>query len=318
MKIAIIGSGAIGGVFANKLQAAGYSVTFFSREKESTIECILYSKGKIFYEKIANERDNITSRYYDITIIAVKIYDLQATIDEYNTILDNTTYILPIQSYINYPSINWGYNYPKVYPTAIMFGAFGKPNSLITYFSDGFICIGNLNPASDPNILKNILENVCKVFITNDIMFQMYIKVLVNASIVPFCIEKFCSFKVALNTEEKISSASSIFYEGICLAKAIFPNDNALLPNNHKINTINNTTDTYTIIQKLVANYPDVVPSIVFDVLKQKPTEMPYIFDDIINLGHKHNIELPMISNIRNTTKRLITKVTNDRGKGSR
>lgn len=292
MKIGIIGSGAIGGVFANKLQSAGYSVTFFSKREDLEIDCILNSFGKIRFERIKNYRVKSSKDYFDIIIIAVKIYDLQATIEEYNSILKNSKYILPIQSYINFDKLDWGGNNHKIYPTSIMFGAFGKPDSLITYFSDGFVCIGNLNSTKYLKILKDVIGTVCQVYITCDISFQMFVKVLVNASLVSFCIESLCSFGLSINTEQKIKKAANVFFEGIELSKRIFSEENCLYPSNLKLKQINTLSDSIEIVRKIINKYYDVIPSIVFDVIRKGPTEMPYIFDDLLDLGIKNDVKM--------------------------
>jgi len=300
MRIAIIGSGAIGGVFASKLQSAGYTVDFFSKRNDAFIECIIHCNGQISYEKIINSRQKESTEKYDITIIAVKIYDLQKTILEYNRILDNSSFILPIQSYINFDKMDWLSNADKVYPVAIMFGAFGKPASLITYFSDGFICLGSLKKSNKVFPHKKILESVCQVFITDNIHFQMFIKVLVNASIVSFCIESLSSFSQAINTQDKINQAATIFLEGIMLAKQIYPIDSVILPNNRQIKNLNTIENSVEIINRVIKKYPDVIPSIVFDVIRQKQTELKYIYDDIIGLGNSKSFNMKALQKAKN------------------
>lgn len=292
MRIAIIGSGAIGGVFANKLQSAGHTVNFFSKSNDAFIECLIHCNGQISYEKIINSRQKESIEKYDITIIAVKIYDLQKTILEYGRILDNSSYILPVQSYINFDQMDWRSNVDKVYPVAIMFGAFGKPTSLITYFSDGFICLGNLKKTNKYFPYKRILESVCQVFITDNINFQMFIKVLVNASIVSFCIESLSSFSKAIDTQDKMKQAATIFLEGVMLAKQIYPIDSVILPNNRQIKDLLTIEDSVEIINRVITKYPDVIPSIVFDVIRQKQTELKYIYDDIIELGYSKSFNM--------------------------
>ncbi len=300
MKIAIIGSGSVGGVFANKLQGAGHVVNFFSKRKDTHIECLIHCDGRVSYEKIVNTRNNETTKTFDIVIIAVKIYDLQNSVYEYNEILNNSSYILPVQSYINFHNVDWGINENKVFPVAIMFGAFGKPTSLITYFSDGFICLGKLKKSIQNFPHNEILESVCNVFITNDIQFQLFVKVLINASLVSFCIESMSSFGKALDTPSKIRKAAVIFSEGINLAKKIYPNNSVILPNNRQLSQICSIEDSIEIIQRVIFKYTDVIPSIVFDVIRNKQTELTYIYDDIIELGKNNSQDMHELENAKN------------------
>jgi ketopantoate reductase len=300
MRIAIIGSGAVGGVFANKLQSAGHEVNFFSKRNDAYIECLIYCNGKIRYESIINIRNIDFDRVFDIVIIAVKIYDLQNSIYEYQKILNNSSYILPVQSYINFQKIDWGINLDKVFPVAIMFGAFGKPTSLITYFNDGFICIGKLKKSSIAFPFINELKAVCQVLETEDIQFQLFIKVLINASMVSFCIESLGSFSKALDTNIKVRNASIIFEEGINLAKVIYPKNSVILPNNRLLSQIKSTDNSMEIITRVIFKYPDVIPSIVFDVIRKKETELKYIYDDIIDLGKQNLHDMCKLENVKN------------------
>lgn len=300
MKIAIIGSGSVGGVFASKLQSAGYEVNFFSKRKDTHIECLINCNGKITYEKIMNTRNIVHAKNFDIVIIAVKIYDLQNSIYEYNEILNNSSYILPVQSYINFQNIDWGANLDKVFPVAIMFGAFGKPTSLITYFSDGFICIGKLIKSYNVFPYLDAFEAVCQVLVTEDIQFQLFIKVLINASMVSFCIDNLSSFSKAIDTEIKVRKSAIIFNEGIILAKEIYPNDSIILPNNRLLSQIHSLDHSIEIIKRVILKYPDVVPSIVFDVIRKKETELKYIYDDILDLGKHNSQEMYELENIKN------------------
>jgi ketopantoate reductase len=117
---------------------------------------------------------------------------------------------------------------------------------------------------------------------------------------VSFCIESLGSFSKALDTNIKVRNASIIFEEGINLAKVIYPKNSVILPNNRLLSQIKSTDNSMEIITRVIFKYPDVIPSIVFDVIRKKETELKYIYDDIIDLGKQNLHDMCKLENVKN------------------
>ena len=103
MKIAIIGSGGVGGYFGAKLAKAGFDVTFVARgeqlkamlAKGMTVKSIL---GDFKVENL-KATDKITEiANPDLIILGVKAWQIKEIRDDLNRILHKDTIILPLQN----------------------------------------------------------------------------------------------------------------------------------------------------------------------------------------------------------------------------
>jgi 2-dehydropantoate 2-reductase len=103
MRIAIIGSGGVGGYFGAKLVKAGFDVTFLARGEQ--LKAIL-SKGLIvksilgdFKAENLKATDKITEiESPDLVILGVKAWQIKEIRDDLNRILHKDTIILPLQN----------------------------------------------------------------------------------------------------------------------------------------------------------------------------------------------------------------------------
>ena len=103
MKIAIIGTGGIGGYFGAKLVSAGYDVTFIARGKhlKSMQESGLFIKSFLGDFRVDNLKatDKITQiDKPDLIIIGVKAWQIKDIRDDIKMILKTDTVILPLQN----------------------------------------------------------------------------------------------------------------------------------------------------------------------------------------------------------------------------
>ena len=103
MKIAIIGSGGVGGYFGAKLVQAGYDVTFLARgehldviqNKGLTIKSIL-GDFKVDHLKATDKITSISNP--DLILICVKAWQIKEIRDNINRIIKNDSIILPLQN----------------------------------------------------------------------------------------------------------------------------------------------------------------------------------------------------------------------------
>jgi len=103
MKIAIIGTGGVGGYFGGKLAKAGYDVTFLARgehllaikQKGLTVKSIL-GDFKIDPVKVTDRIDTIGLT--DLVILGVKAWQVRDISKELVTIIKEDTMVLPLQN----------------------------------------------------------------------------------------------------------------------------------------------------------------------------------------------------------------------------
>lgn len=103
MKIAIIGTGGIGGYFGGKLANAGYDVTFLARGKH--LLALKENGLKVksiqgdFHVEVVNATDNINKiGKCDLVILCLKAWQVKEIASELNSILHENSIILPLQN----------------------------------------------------------------------------------------------------------------------------------------------------------------------------------------------------------------------------
>jgi len=103
MKIAIIGTGGVGGYFGGKLAKAGHDVTFIARgehlnallTKGLTVKSIL-GDFHIPKPKATDKISNLSQP--DLIILGVKAWQIKELVRELNSIIHNNSIILPLQN----------------------------------------------------------------------------------------------------------------------------------------------------------------------------------------------------------------------------
>ncbi|CAG9182663.1 ketopantoate reductase family protein [Cupriavidus pampae] len=103
MKIAIIGSGGVGGFYGFKLQEAGHDVTFVARgaHLKAMLETGLHierDSGELSSIKVKVTDDIKSLEQPDLIIIAVKLWDLESIAQELKAIAGPNTAVLSLQN----------------------------------------------------------------------------------------------------------------------------------------------------------------------------------------------------------------------------
>jgi len=101
MKILVVGAGAIGGYFGGRLLEAGRDVTFFVRPKRAaqlaeTGLVIKSSLGDVNLPKPPTVQTAELRRNFDLILLSLKAYDLEAAIDSFAPAIGPKTAILPL------------------------------------------------------------------------------------------------------------------------------------------------------------------------------------------------------------------------------
>ncbi len=103
MKIAIIGTGGVGGYFGGKIARAGYNVTFFARgehlkaiQRNGLMIKSIHGDFKVDTVKATDKIQNIGKA--DLIILCVKAWQVKDIAKELIGIMDSTSVILPLQN----------------------------------------------------------------------------------------------------------------------------------------------------------------------------------------------------------------------------
>lgn len=186
MKIAVIGSGAIGGLVAGYLKHRKEDVFLVGRRK--SVEAI--AKDGLH---ISGTRGNIDVRvdaFYkldrkaDLVILAIKTQDLEKFLKD-NLFYLKDAIVLTTQNGIQADKILANHIHKdNIISSIVMFGAtYLEPNN-ITHNFEGSWIIGWPFVKNDPRVkeIQQVLNNICPVTISDDILAMKWLKVFVNAN----------------------------------------------------------------------------------------------------------------------------------------
>jgi 2-dehydropantoate 2-reductase len=103
MKIAVIGSGGVGGYFGARLAAGGSSVTFVARGRQSAALkrnglSIQSSRGNLHLEAIRVVEDIAKVGPVDLAVIAVKLWDTEEVGKAVKSLVDEGASVLSLQN----------------------------------------------------------------------------------------------------------------------------------------------------------------------------------------------------------------------------
>ena len=288
-KIGIIGFGALGGYFAYRLYLANYNPLLFIKNQSSQSLIVLSNDGSLFKTKIFSSQssDNVEIEYLFVT---VKSYSLENVLEEYSDIINNSKYIILVQSNINPLKYFCKNNIDNIYFAPVFIGVIGNYNSIIYELYKGKILLG-------PNVegnsiaaeeIKALISLIAPTEMSKNIRFDLFVKVIINTSFIPLSIASCTSFGNAHKKKINRIFASEILFECIEIAKKEFTDSNVKILN-YPLASIDFNL-TIKIINELAKKYKRILPSVLMDILMEKEkTELPYYFEDIIELGKSHN-----------------------------
>jgi 2-dehydropantoate 2-reductase len=103
MRIAIVGSGGLGGYFGGRLAAAGVDVTFLARGAH--LEALRTSglriespNGNLFLPRVSATADASTVGAVDVVLFAVKLYDTESAVHLLPPLVGADTVVIPFQN----------------------------------------------------------------------------------------------------------------------------------------------------------------------------------------------------------------------------
>jgi len=184
MKIAVLGCGAIGGLFLGYLSDAGLDVIGIVKEyqKEALEKEGLIVEGIRGSDKYRVKVDTRLTEKVDLVIFAVKVNDLEDVIKDNIDYLKDTT-LMTTQNGIEADYI-LEKHFPKnrIITATVMFGStFYAPNKVVHNFGKDLV-LGGVFGAKPDNIehIKELLNPVFDTTISDNMKGAKYLKIFVN------------------------------------------------------------------------------------------------------------------------------------------
>jgi len=302
VKIAVLGCGAIGGLFLGYLSAEGADVKGIVKD---------YQLDPLLKEGLIVEGTNVRSVYkvradiklkekVDLAIFSSKIGDLD------NLIKTNIEYLKDATVISTQNGVSADYILSKYFPEEkiisgiVMFGAtFYRPNRIVHHFK-GSLVLGNIFDKEVPNIeeVAGLLKSAFDLSVSNEIKGAKYLKLFVNLNnCLPAILglsmqETFRDLDIAriaitLNKE----AYNIVKNSGIVLSD---------LPTYSKARLEGlvsmNTAEAAGIFSKVMTSLSKepLYGSILQSIKNDKPSEIDYINGEIVSLATKNNLRAPV------------------------
>lgn len=289
MKIAIIGTGGVGGYFGAKLVQAGYDVTFVARGEhlKSIQNNGLTIKSFLGDFKVDNLKatDKITKiDKPDLIIIGVKAWQIKEIRDNIKMILKDNTVILPLQNGV-LASEELSESIDKKHILGGLCRIISKIDSPGVIHHIGItpaIIVGELDKSKTERI-----EKIQEIFITAGIESKISENIEADLwkKFITICVSGLLA--VSNTTYGELRSMKETRRLMIDLLKEIF-----LL--SQKIGA-GIETDFVDQAVAFIDSFPyDSTASLTRDVWEKKPSEIEYQNGTVVRFGEKHGIETPI------------------------
>lgn len=211
MRIAVMGSGAVGGYFGAKLAAAGHEVAFIARGKHlAALQAsglrVNSPNGDLTISQAQFTEAPERVGKVDLVLFCVKSYDTESAAQAIAPIMSDQSIILSLQNGIDNPDkLARVYNPSSVLPAVVYVGAHVSAPGIICHSTGGRIIFGQMDGALG-NQAKTLLQTLIAAGIPGETSAEIrqvqWNKLLWNA---PFCA---ISCLTHANTKQIVESES--------------------------------------------------------------------------------------------------------------
>jgi 2-dehydropantoate 2-reductase len=313
MQIAVLGCGAIGGLFLGYLSKGPEDVSGVvkSYQVDSLKDEGFIIKDSNGEEKINVKFDTKLTKQADLAIFAVKTNDLEKIIKENIAYLKNTV-VISTQNGLRAESILAKF-FPveKIITTIVMLGAtFYPPNKVVSNFP-GNLIMGNIfgKKIAKETEIKKVLENSFSLKFSENIRGAKYLKLFINLNnCLPAILGKsmqdtFKNLEIAklaikLNKEAyQLVSQAGISLESLPSYPKERIEDLVSMP----------LEDAASLFLKIMVNLSKepLYGSILQSIKRNKPSEIDYINGEVVALAKNNNQQAPLNEKIVSLVHRV-------------
>ncbi|MBP7087804.1 MAG: ketopantoate reductase family protein [Candidatus Omnitrophica bacterium] len=302
MKIAVLGCGAIGGLFLGYLSRKDKDVTGIVRDYQKNVfkqQGLIISKGGLD-EIIRVKADTKLDEEVDLAIFASKINDLEQMVQ------DNLAYLKKATAFSTQNGLRADYILREYFPenkiitSIVMFGAtFYPPNRIINNF-DGALIVGNIfgQKMSSFKEVLNCLKGIFEISESLDIKGAKYLKLFINLNnCIPACLGQ--SMQEVFSDMDLAKLAIKINQEAyrIVAESGIKLNSLPTYPKERieglASMDINQAANIFSKVMGSLSKEP-LYGSILQSIKRNKPSEIDYINGEITKLAQENNLKAPL------------------------
>lgn len=313
MKIAILGCGAIGGLFLGRLKRENQDVIGIVKDyqRDSLVKEGLIIESSGGRQNIKVNVDTRLREKVDLAIFSTKINNLEEVINANSRYLKEAI-LVTTQNGIKADYILCDYfEKSKIVTGIVMFGAtFYAPNRIVHNFGDGLI-LGNIFGSKTDSLEKaqNLLSNVFNASSLENIKGAKYLKLFINLNnCIPAVLglsmqEVFSDLELAklaieLNKEAyKVITKSDIQL----MSLPTYPKERI---EDLVSMDINQASALFSKIMTSLSKEP-LYGSILQSIKRSRKSEIDYINGEIVNLAQNNNLQAPLNERIVQAVKRV-------------
>jgi len=220
MRIAVMGSGAVGGYFGAKLAAAKHQVAFIARGRHlAALRAnglqVKSANGDLHIRDVQFSADSRTVGHVDLILFCVKSYDTMTAAEIIKPMVTDQTLILSLQNGIDNPEkLARIYGEPRVLAAIVYVGAQVSAPRIIDHSTGGRIIFGQMDSEiGDPaqRVAKILTGAGIPCEASREIRRVQWTKLLWNA---PFCA---ISCLTQANTKQIVESESLVKLVLVCM-----------------------------------------------------------------------------------------------------
>ncbi len=289
MKIAIIGTGGVGGFFGAKLANAGYDVTFLARGEHLQA---LKTKGlKIksidgdFHVQKFTATDKISEiKAPDLVILGVKAWQIKEIRDELKKIIHSNSIVLPLQNgVLAAEELSVSINKSNILGGLCRIISKIESPGVINHFGvNPTIVFGELDKSESARTkeMKTIFDNAgINSKMSNDIEAELWKK------FIAICVSGLLA--VSNTTYGELRDLKETRLMMIDLLKEIYKLSQKI--------GINIASDFVDKTVSFIDTFPyDSTSSLTRDVWERRPSEIEYQNGTVVRLGEKYGVETPV------------------------
>lgn len=306
MKVAILGCGAIGGLFLGYLSGENVDVVGIVKDyqKESLLADGLFIEGSRGKNTYKVRVDNKLEEKVDLAIFASKLADLEALIKENLEYLKDAT-ILSTQNGVRADYILSEYfSKEKIITGIVMFGAtFYRPNRVVHNFK-GNLILGNIFNKEVMNIdeVASLLKSVFDVAVLDKIKGAKYLKLFINLNnCIPAILglsmqEAFADINVA-KLAIKLNKEAFNVVKSSDIELADLPTYPLARLEGLVSMDIERAAGIFSKVMASLSKEP-LYGSILQSIKSGKPSEINYINGEIVKIASENNLKAPLNSKI--------------------
>jgi 2-dehydropantoate 2-reductase len=191
LKVAVVGAGAIGGITAAILTRAGYDLEVVCKHQEIVDRALstglhVFGVGGEHLVPVKAVKDiSGLSGAHDVVFLATKATEAVATAQELVPVLHSESVLVSLQNGICEDALAAVIGRDRVIGCVVGWGATMHGPAEYEMTSTGEFVIGNIDHRPDDRLprIRTMLENIVPTRITNNIMGELYAKLIINSCI---------------------------------------------------------------------------------------------------------------------------------------